>query len=190
MTTTTLETKVHDFLSQKRIAVAGVSRDRSHHPTGNLIYDRLKKTGHDVFAVNPHMQTFEGDRCYPDLQSIPGGVDGVVIVTRPETTQRIVRDCRDAGVRRVWMHQSFGKGTSVSPEAVEYCQSSYEAAEGADAVVIVTEWNEFKLLNLERLRQLMRRPLVFDGRNIYEPERMRRLGFEYHSIGRKPVFPA
>jgi predicted CoA-binding protein len=119
---TTFETKVHDFLSQKRIAVAGVSRDKSHHPTGNLIYDRLKKGGHDVFAVNPHMQTFEGDRCYPDLQSIPGGVDGVVIVTRPETTQRIVRDCRDAGVRRVWMHQSFRKGTSVSPEAVEYCR--------------------------------------------------------------------
>ena len=76
------------------------------------------------------------------------------------------------------------------PAAVEYCQSSYEAAEGADAVAVVTEWNEFKLLNLERLRQVMRRPLVFDGRNIYEPERMRRLGFEYHSIGRKPVFPA
>ena len=75
------------------------------------------------------------------------------------------------------------------PGGVEYCPSSYEAAEGADAVVIVTEWNEFKLLNLERLRQVMRRPLVFDGRNIYEPERMRRLGFEYHSIGRKPVFP-
>jgi UDPglucose 6-dehydrogenase len=75
------------------------------------------------------------------------------------------------------------------PEAVEYCQSSYEAAEGADAAVVVTEWNEFKLLNLERLRQVMRRPLVFDGRNIYEPERMRRLGFEYHSIGRKPAFP-
>jgi len=80
--------------------------------------------------------------------------------------------------------------TRMLPAAVEYCQSSYEAAEGADAVAIVTEWNEFKLLNLERLRQVMRRPLVFDGRNIYEPERMRRLGFEYHSIGRKPVFPA
>jgi UDPglucose 6-dehydrogenase len=73
---------------------------------------------------------------------------------------------------------------------VEYCPSSYEAAEGADAIAIVTEWNEFKLLNLERLRQVMRRPLVFDGRNIYEPERMRRLGFEYHSIGRKAAFPS
>jgi UDPglucose 6-dehydrogenase len=77
----------------------------------------------------------------------------------------------------------------ILPSEVEYRSSSYEAAEGADAVAIVTEWNEFKLLNLERLRQLMRRPLIFDGRNIYEPERMRRLGFEYHSIGRRPVFP-
>ena len=78
----------------------------------------------------------------------------------------------------------------ILPPEVEYCQSSYEAAAGADAIATVTEWNEFKLLNLERLREVMRRPLVFDGRNIYEPERMRRLGFEYYSIGRKPVFPA
>jgi len=121
MNTTSLETKVHDFLSQRRIAVAGVSRHNSDHPVGNLIYQRLKKTGHDVFPVNPHMQTFEGDRCYPDLQSIPGGVDGVVIITRPEVTERIVHDCSDAGVRRVWMHQSLGKGSSVSQKAVEYC---------------------------------------------------------------------
>jgi predicted CoA-binding protein len=122
MNTTPLEMKVHDFLAQKRIAVAGVSRDNSHHPVGNLIYDRLKKSGHEVFPVNPHMQTFEGDRCYPDLQSIPGGVDGVVIITRPETTERIARDCSEAKVPRVWMHQSIGKGTSVSAEAVEYCR--------------------------------------------------------------------
>ena len=122
MTTTTLDMKVQDFLAQKRIAVAGVSRSKGEHPVGNLIYQRLKKTGHDVFAVNPHMQTFEGDRCYPDLQSIPGGVDGVVIITRPATTERIVHDCREAGVRRVWMHQSMGKGTSVSSDAVDYCR--------------------------------------------------------------------
>lgn len=119
---TTLEMKVHDFLAQKRIAVAGVSRDNSHHPVGNLIFTRLKKTGHDVFPVNPHMQTFEGETCYPNLQSIPGGVDGVVIITRPEVTEQLVHDCNDAGVRRVWMHQSVGKGTSVSPAAVEYCR--------------------------------------------------------------------
>jgi predicted CoA-binding protein len=121
--TTSLETRVDDFLAQKRIAVAGVSRDQRRHPVGNLIYHRLRRTGHEVFAVNPHMPTFEGDRCYPDVRSIPGGVDGVVIVTRPEATQRIVRDCGEAGVRRIWMHQSLGKGSSsVSPEAIEYCR--------------------------------------------------------------------
>jgi predicted CoA-binding protein len=115
-------TKVDDFLAQKRIAVAGVSRDDSHHPVGNLIYRRLKKTGHDVFAVNPHMATFEGDRCYADVRSIPGGVDGVVIITRPETTEQIVRECDAAGVPRVWMHQSLASGSSVSPAAVEFCR--------------------------------------------------------------------
>ena len=75
------------------------------------------------------------------------------------------------------------------PAAVDYRDSPYDAATGADAVAVVTEWNEFKFLNLERLRAVMRRPLVFDGRNVWEPERMRRLGFEYHSIGRKPILP-
>ncbi len=122
METTTLQAKVDDFWAQKRIAVAGVSRNNSHHPVGNLIYNRLRKTGHQVFPVNPNMQTFAGDPCYPDLQSIPGGVDGVVIITRPETTERIVHDCSAAGVRRVWMHESMAKGSSVSPAAVEYCR--------------------------------------------------------------------
>jgi UDPglucose 6-dehydrogenase len=76
------------------------------------------------------------------------------------------------------------------PGAVRYCESPYEAASGADAAALVTEWNEFKFLNLERLREAMRRPVVFDGRNLWEPERMRRLGFEYYSIGRKPVLPS
>ena len=122
MNTTTFDMKVHDFLAQKRIAVAGVSREKSDHPVGNLVYQRLKTTGHEVFPVNPYMQTFEGHPCYRNLQSIPGGVDGVVIITRPEITEQIVRDCHDAGVRRVWMHQSLAKGSSVSPTAVEYCR--------------------------------------------------------------------
>jgi UDPglucose 6-dehydrogenase len=78
----------------------------------------------------------------------------------------------------------------VLPDAVTYADSPYEAATGADGLVLVTEWNEFKFLNLERVRGLMRRAVIFDGRNLWEPERMRRLGFEYHSIGRKPVLPA
>ena len=122
MTPTTLETKVHDFLAQKRIAVAGVSRDDTHHPAANLIYRRLKNSGHDVFAVNPHMETFEGDPCYPDVQSIAGGVGGAVVITRPEATEQIVHECGEAGVTRIWMHQSMNKGSSVSPNAVEFCR--------------------------------------------------------------------
>ena len=73
------------------------------------------------------------------------------------------------------------------PTVVEYADSPYTAATGADGVALITEWNEFKFLNLERLRGVMRRPVVFDGRNIWDAERMRRLGFAYYSIGRRPV---
>ena len=115
-------TSVDEFLAQQRIAVAGVSRDDTRHPVGNLIYHRLKRTGHAVFAVNPNMSSFEGEPCYCDVGTIPGGVDGVVIITRPEVTERIVRDCGEAGVRRVWMHKSLVSGSSVSPAAVDYCR--------------------------------------------------------------------
>ena len=67
---------------------------------------------------------------------------------------------------------------------VQFCQSSYEVAEGADALAVLTEWREFRQLNMARIKELMARPVIFDGRNIYDPERKRRLGFEYHSLGR------
>jgi len=76
------------------------------------------------------------------------------------------------------------------PPFVTFSDSPYAAADGAHAVVLVTEWNEFRYLNLERLRGQLKRPAIFDGRNLWEPERMRRLGFEYHSVGRKSVLPA
>ena len=78
----------------------------------------------------------------------------------------------------------------VLPTLVEYADSPYAAATGADGVALITEWNEFKFLNLERLRGVMRQPIVFDGRNLWEAERMRRLGFQYYSIGRKPLLRA
>lgn len=122
MTMTSLESKVSDFLAQKRIAVAGVSHNDDQHPSANLIYRRLKDTGHEVFAVNPNMTSFEGDACYPSVQSIPVKVDGVVVITRPEITEKIVHDCDAAQVPRVWMHESMLKGSSVSPAAVEFCR--------------------------------------------------------------------
>ena len=104
-----------DFLACRRIAVTGVSREAKEHG-GNIVYKRLRERGYDVFAVNPNATTLEGDTAYPDLRSIPGGVEAVVVATRPDRAEATVREAADLGVRRVWMHRSFGAG-SVSPEA-------------------------------------------------------------------------
>jgi UDPglucose 6-dehydrogenase len=68
---------------------------------------------------------------------------------------------------------------------VEYMKDAYQVAAGADALVLVTEWNEFRHLDLGRLKQAMRRPILIDGRNIYDPAEMRELGFTYRGIGRE-----
>ena len=109
---------------------------------------------------------------------------------REAKSLEVIRLLHAAGARiRAYDPVAMGNARPLLPGSVAFSHSAYDAAEGADAVVLLTEWNEFKFLNLERLRRLLRRPLIFDGRNLYEPERMRRLGFEYYSIGRKPVLP-
>ena len=82
----TLREAATTFLASKRIAVTGVSRNGGNHG-GNFVYQRLRERGYDVFAVNPHADTVEGDTCYPDLTSIPGGVEAVVIGTRPSIAE-------------------------------------------------------------------------------------------------------
>ena len=115
-----IQEAIDDFLRQRRIAIVGVSRDRTK--TANFIYRTLRELGYEMRAVNPNAPELEGDPCYSDLASIPGGVDAVVIVTRPDVTDRVVRECVDLGIRRVWMHRSFGRG-SVSDEAVRFCKN-------------------------------------------------------------------
>ena len=107
-----------EFLATKRIAVTGVSRKPQGHGS-NVVYQRLRERGYEVFAVNPNADQVEGDPCYHDLKSIPGGVDAVVIGTRPEIAEDTMRECADLGIKQVWMHRSFGKG-SVSDQATEY----------------------------------------------------------------------
>ena len=80
---------------------------------------------------------------------------------------------------------SRANSTGVSAtSAVEYCEESYDAIEGADAMIIVTEWNQFRSLDMERIRASLKQPVVVDLRNLYDPQRMREQGFEYASIGR------
>jgi uncharacterized protein len=119
----TAEAAIDDFLAQKRIAVAGVSREPGGKHGGNIIYKRLKERGYEVFAVNPNTDTVEGDPCFRDLASIPGGVDAVVIATTPAVAPSVARECKELGITRVWMHRSFGGG-SVSSEAHAYCRQN------------------------------------------------------------------
>lgn len=115
----TLPEAAQEFLAQKRIAVAGVSRKGD--AAANAIYKKLRSAGYEVFPVNPNAAEVEGDKCYPTLTAIPGGVDGVVIGTAPSAAAQLVRECGALGIKRVWMHRSFGQG-SVDDEAVRLCR--------------------------------------------------------------------
>lgn len=106
------------FLALRRVAVTGVSREPKTH-SGNVVYQRLRERGYEVFPVNPNASEVEGDPCYRDLRSIPGGVDAVVIATRPEIAEETMRECADLAIKHVWMHRGPGAG-SVSEAAREY----------------------------------------------------------------------
>jgi uncharacterized protein len=106
------------FLANSRVAVTGVSRTPKNHGS-NTVYKRLRERGYEVFAVNPNADEVEGDPCYQDLKSIPGGVGAVVIGTRREIAEDTMRECTDLGITHVWMHRGPGEG-SVSDAATEY----------------------------------------------------------------------
>ncbi len=113
-----LQARVDDFLAQKRIAVIGVSTKKEDAP--NLIYKKLKSQNYEVFPVNLTAKEFKGDPCYPSVKDVPGGVDAAVMVTKPEVTDQVVKECAEAGVMHVWMHRSIGN--SVSEDAVKFCK--------------------------------------------------------------------
>ncbi len=115
----TIEAAAAEFLAKKRIAVTGVSRKSDAEHGSNQVFRRLRARGYQVFAINPNAQVVEGERAYPDLRSIPGGVEAVVIATRPERAIDTVRECAELGIRHVWMHRGTGAG-SVSPEATAW----------------------------------------------------------------------
>jgi uncharacterized protein len=115
---TTIKEAASQFLATKRVAVTGVSRESKGHGS-NVVYKRLKERGYEVFAVNPNAEEVEGDHCYHDLRSIPGGVEAVVIGTRPETAEETMRECAELGINQVWMHRGPGAG-SVSETATAY----------------------------------------------------------------------
>ncbi len=114
----TMNEMVDDFLVQKRIAVAGVSRGGKS--PANLIYEKLKREGHTVYAINPNAEMIDGEPAYADVKSTPEKADGVVIVTNPALTEQIVKQCADAGIPRAWIHSSVVHGSSVTEAAIQY----------------------------------------------------------------------
>jgi hypothetical protein len=107
-----------EFLAKKRVAVTGVSRTPETHG-GNVVFQRLRQRGYEVFPVNPNADAVEGLPCFHDLRSIPGGVDAVVIATRPEHAEATMRECANLGIKHVWMHRAIGPG-SVSMAAANW----------------------------------------------------------------------
>jgi predicted CoA-binding protein len=112
---------VEAFLDAKRIAVAGVSRSGS--APANAVFRRLRDTGHDAIPVNPNASDVEGRTCYPDVRSVPGHVDAVMVVTHPAVSAEVARQAVQRGVKHIWFHRSFGAG-SVSPEAIGICREA------------------------------------------------------------------
>ena len=115
---TAIKQAAADFLGHKRIAVTGVSRSPGNHG-GNVVYNRLRDRGYDVYAVNPNADEVEGDPAYDNLRSIPGGVEAVVIATRPEHAEETMRECVELGIEHAWMHRGPGAG-SVSETAAAF----------------------------------------------------------------------
>ena len=124
-----IDNLVQDFLAQKKIAVVGVSEKRE---TGcNSNYKKFKDAGYKVYAVNPHISTYYGVPCYPDLKSLPEKPDGVFIMASPLVTEELVQQCVELGIKHVWMHCMMGTKpglaggmTSVSAEAVKLCREN------------------------------------------------------------------
>ncbi|HET8646028.1 MAG TPA: UDP binding domain-containing protein, partial [Vicinamibacteria bacterium] len=86
---------------------------------------------------------------------------------------------------RAYDPKAMSAARQVLGEKVTFTSRGYDAVEGADALVVATEWNEFREPDFQRIRERMRRPAIFDGRNLYNPQTLRDLGFHYEGIGRR-----
>ena len=107
---------------------------------------------------------------------------------REAPAQTIIENLLAKGAKvKAFDPKAFPLAKQIFGGQIEYCDNAYQASEGADALLLITEWNEFRRPDFDKVRQLMKRPLLFDGRNQYEPERMQERGFEYHCMGRQEL---
>ena len=150
------------------------------------------KIGKAVLEVNDRQRQLMVDKIIDAIGDVDGKEVGFFgLAFKPNTddmrdspTIEIIRGLQQAGARvRAYDPAAMDNARSIF-ENIEYCSDVYEVAAGADLLVVATEWNQFRNLDLERVRDSMRSPIVVDLRNIYDPERMRELGFTYDCVGR------
>lgn len=108
---------VDAFVAQKTLALVGASRNGKKF--GNSILKELKGKGYTVLPVHPEAAEIDGETCYSTLQALPQEVGGAIFVVRPEQTEHLVRDAKEAGIPRVWMQQG-----AQSDEAVQFCRDN------------------------------------------------------------------
>lgn len=124
----TTRTDIEDFLRLQRFAMVGVSRDAKDFSRGLL--RELCDRGYDVAPVNLCAEVIDGLKCFQSLQTVKPAVEGALLMTSPRETERVVRDCAEAGVRQVWMYRAGGQG-AVSQQAIEFCRkNSIRVVEG------------------------------------------------------------
>jgi len=147
-----------------------------------------------VARVNDQQKTFFFRKIKKALWNLNGKTVAVLGLSfKPNTDDirlspalDIVGMLKKEGVKvKAFDPKAMKKAKQEISSGVEYCINSYDAAKNADCIVIATEWPEFSKLNLKRLKTILKRPIIVDGRNIFDPEKMRKLGFEYSSIGRE-----
>ena len=110
---------INDFLAQKRVAIVGMSREAQSISV--LLFKEFSRRGYDVVPVNPNVQEVMGRKCFARVQDIEPPVDAALLTTSPTTTETVVNDCAEAGIKRVWMYRGGGQG-AVSDKAIEFCR--------------------------------------------------------------------
>ncbi len=103
---------IEQFMAQKHLAVAGVSRNEKKF--GSIVFHHLKKGGYAVYPVNPGMDQYHGERCYHDIKDLPAEVTALITVTNPEVTVGLVRDAAEKGIRMVWLQQGSESAENIA----------------------------------------------------------------------------
>ena len=170
---------------------------------------RLKKTGYEVFGAVDGREALDlARRIIPDLIILDiylplingdevakrlkkdDGLKHIPIILISATTRSLAERTKDSGAcgyltKPFEPEELVGVAKKILGKGIKLCKDAYEVARTSDCIIVATEWNEFKELDFKRIKKLMRQPVIVDGRNLYDPSEMKKLGFKYAGMGRR-----